>query len=94
MLEKVANKVFVQSGEVVACQLDGGMALLDMRSSNYYRLNFTASLIWEWIGEGADIQSLVTKMVSEFEVGYELCSSDVIATVAAFYEAGLVESTD
>ena len=82
---------YQQAKDVVACDIDGGKALLDMRSSNYYKLNTSAALIWDWVGEGATIGELTDKMVGEFDVEAQDCIEDVEAVVESFVKAGLLE---
>jgi hypothetical protein len=88
MIETVRFKHGV---DVVACDIDGGKALLDMKSSNYYKLNRSAALVWDWVGEGADISELTDKMVGEFDVEPDECIADVRAVLESFVGAGLLE---
>jgi hypothetical protein len=83
-----------QVSDVVACTLDGGNALLDLSSSNYYTLNGSAAMIWEWIGSGATVPELVERMLETFDVDRETCVTDVEAVVASFREARLVVEVD
>lgn len=80
--------------EIVSCNLDGGSALLDMSTSNYYKLNNSAAMIWQFIGDGATVSSLIERMLAEFEVEREQCAADVESVVASFMEAGLVVQVD
>lgn len=84
------DALIVCGGEVVACELEGGKALLDLGTSSYFRLNATAALIWEWLADGMTMASLVDRMLDEFDVEKDVVSRDVEAIVGAFAEAGLV----
>ena len=79
-----------QAPDVVACTLEGGNALLDLASSNYYTLNGSAAMIWEWLGSGATVAELIDRMLETFDVEREVCADDVQAVVASFEDAGLV----
>lgn len=92
-MERIDDTVrIVHASDVVACDLDGGKALLDMNSSNYYRLNGSASMIWEWIGDGATLAELIDRMLQEYDVERDECEKDVEAVVSSFIKAGLLES--
>lgn len=84
--------IYHHRADVVACELEGGKALLDLESSNYFKLNDTAALIWEWIGEGASVAQLIHKITDRFDIGEEECAQDVEAIVSSFEENGLVDS--
>lgn len=81
-----------QAENVVACELEGGKALLDLSTSNYYKLNETAALVWEWIGAGATVSSLVERMMDSYDVSQDECTADVEAIIADFRDSGLVEA--
>lgn len=88
------GKHLVHAPDVVSCQLDGGSALLDLASSDYYRLNGTAATIWNCIGEGLAFREIVEQVLSEYEVEREQCVSDVEAIISAFIQADLVVVAD
>ncbi len=85
---------FSQTSDVVACNLDGGKALLDMASSNYYQLNGTAALLWELIGEGSSVVQVAEQMLEKFEVDRSQCLADTKEVIGSFEEAGLVLRLD
>lgn len=77
---------------VVACELDDGRALLDLNESQYYRLNHTAAIVWEWLEQGSkSIDELTIKMLSRFDVEECTCRADLAIMLKSFSEAGLIE---
>jgi hypothetical protein len=84
----------LHAADVVACQLDGGNALLDLASSDYYRLNGTAATVWDGIGEGLAVPQIVERILSEYDVEQDQCASDVDAIISALLDAGLVVVAD
>lgn len=80
--------------DVVACEIEGGAALLDMATNNYLKLNSTASLIWNWLEEGLDYNSITEKMCEIYDVSPERCRQDVLTMFDQFEEAGLLVSND
>lgn len=85
---------FRHAPDVVACELDGGNALLDLASSDYYRLNGTAAAVWDGIGEGSTVAQLIERILSEFDVERDQCASDVKTIISALLDAGLVVVAD
>ena len=83
-----------QAPDVVACSLESGNALLDLSSINYYSLNGSAAIIWEWIGSGTTISELVEQMLEAYDVDRETCVVDIQSIVASFEQAGLVVRGD
>ncbi len=82
--------VIVPRGDVVACDIEGGRALLDLQSSKYYKLNSTASFLWNAIGERASVDRLCERLLENYDVDTEHCLPDVIAILQSFEKAGLV----
>ncbi len=85
---------FSQAADVVACNLDGGKALLDMATSNYYQLNGTAAMLWELIGDGMRVADIADHMFEQFEVERSQCLADAKRVIGAFLEADLVLRVD
>lgn len=88
------GRQFGHAPDVVACKLDGGNALLDLASSDYYRLNGTAATIWECIGEGLAVPQIIERVLAEYEVNYDQCLSDVEAIIRSLLQANLVVVAD
>lgn len=82
--------VVVSRDDVVACELEGGSALLDLQSSKYYKLNGSASFLWESIEGRASVDQLCQKMLANYDVDTEHCLSDVITILQSFEKAGLI----
>lgn len=88
-----ANAFYTSHEEVVACDLDDGRALLDLRKSKYYKLNNTGALVWEWLEEGATIDTLAEKMMEQFSVEDAQCRADINGILSSFLDAGLIEQS-
>lgn len=89
------NAIFSTCENVVACELDDGRALLDLTESQYYKLNRTGAIVWEWLEEeSASIDQLTTKMLARFEVEEAICRADLASILSTFLEAGLVEQAN
>lgn len=79
--------------DVVACDLDGGKALLDLQTSQYIKLNETAALIWQWIGEELSPNEMLDEMMAKYDVDEAECREDIESLIGSLKEAGLVEES-
>ncbi|AKH42782.1 Coenzyme PQQ synthesis protein D (PqqD) [Croceibacterium atlanticum] len=79
--------------DVVACDLQGGKALLDLRTSKYIKLNETAALIWQWIGEHKTRDEMLAAMVETYDVDEAECRADIESLIGSMKEAGLIEES-
>lgn len=85
------DAVFLRSEDVVFCELEGGSALLDLRSSTYFRLNETANFIWERLGDsGKSADEIADKVVETYSVEKEECLPDVLAILTEMHNAKLI----
>ena len=86
-----ASTLFSQSEHVVACDLDGGKALLDLRESQYYKLNPTAALVWDHLATPSTIADLVKMITDRFEVEAERAQNDIEAILTRFQDSNMIE---
>lgn len=84
-------KAFVRSEDVVSCELEGGSALLDLRSSTYFRLNETANFLWEQLGDASlSADELADRISQTYSVSKAECLPDVLAVLAELQDSKLV----
>ena len=81
----------VADADVFSCELAGGKALLDLRTSTYYSINAVGAFVWDRLQTPSTIETIGDAMVAEFEVETERCLSDLRALVIRFADAGLVQ---
>lgn len=62
--------------------LEGEIIALDMRSSNYLRLNASGAVLWKLLSSGTTRQQLVSALTT----GYGLRAADASSDVDAFIE--------
>jgi len=72
----------VEQGEVVA---------LDLRSSEYFTLNGSATVLWHLLAGGANRQQLADALVTDFEISAERALQDVDDFLAACARANLLQ---
>jgi hypothetical protein len=80
----------VADPDVFSCELAGGKALLDLRSSTYYSINSVGAFVWERLAAPITVSQLHSAMIDEFDVEPERCLADLKALVQQFAAAGLV----
>jgi hypothetical protein len=90
MTIKLATMV-KQSAEQVSCNLNGEIAILNLKSTLYFGLDEVGACIWEAIGEPRKVSDLCKWVLDRYDVGEEQCQADVIEFVGRLDEAGLIE---
>lgn len=85
-----AGKMYVARQDIVASDIGGDWALLDMESSLYYTLNETGAAVWNAMQVPATIDALVSVVTERFSVSDEVCRLDVEALLVDLEKSGLV----
>lgn len=85
-----ANESYVQAENVVSCDYEGGKALLDLEKSSYFKLNNSATLIWNWLESPVTLDKLVEHMTDVFEIDVSTCKADVSKILSDFLQSKLV----
>ena len=78
--------------EVLARRLPGGAVLVHMRTNRIFELNETGARIWELLSEGLDQQTLLNRLVEEFDVDSERAAKEVAAVLDQLGREGLVNA--
>lgn len=78
---------------VVSCELDGEVAILNMNDGVYYGLNPIGTIIWKLIEmeNCVDITKIVEMILDEYEVNKDTCHKDIIELVEQLVKNGLVQ---
>ena len=79
---------------VVACELDGGSALLNFETSTYFTLNEVGSFIWSAVQQPITIDELVSRITGAYDVPAETCRADLDRLLGRMAEAGIVAIGD
>lgn len=83
--------VVVADKDVFSCELAGGQALLDLRSSTYYSINSVGSHVWELLQQPIAVADIRRSVTETFEVEDARAGADIQALLSQFTEAGLVQ---
>lgn len=80
-----------QSTEQVSCNLNGEIAILNLKSTLYFGLDEVGACIWEAMDEPRKVSELCKRVLERFDVEQQRCQVDVIEFVGRLSEAGLIE---
>jgi hypothetical protein len=86
-----SGQAFKHAPHAASRRIDDEGVVLDLRTSVYYSLNETARLVWEGLGEGCSIESIVKKLGSEFDENLKQIERDVEAVVKQLRQHELIE---
>ena len=72
-------------------RMDDQVIVADMRSGHYFGLDGIGARLWELIGEHLDLDTIVERLYSEYEVSMEVLRRDVGELLQELVRRGLVE---
>ncbi len=76
--------------EVIAKRLDNTMVLVHLPTSNIFELNETGTRIWELVCEGLEAGTIVSRLITEFDVDREQAGAQVRELVSRLQANGLI----
>lgn len=85
----VESKIAQIPGNIVS-DMDGEKVMLNIENGKYYNLGELGGAIWELIKEPISIDSLIMKLLSEYEVEKIECEKHVISFLKELYSEGLI----
>lgn len=94
------NSVLVVSQDQVSANLssnsDESVIILSLKDGVYYELKEIGSHVWNLIQQPCSFQSILEKLLEEYDVNSEQCEADLLSLVESLAKFGLVEiqSTD
>jgi len=80
--------------DLSARNVEGEMVILDKRSGKIHQLNSTASFVWNKLDGRRSIPAIVSDMVQEFDVEFEIARADVARVVSDLVRLELVTTSD
>ena len=80
-----------QSAEQISCNLNGEIAILNLKTALYFGLDEVGACIWEAMDEPRKVSELCERVLGRFDVGEEQCRADVLVFLRRLNEAGLIE---
>jgi len=76
----------------ISSDLDGEVVILDMESGKYHGLDTTGTRIWELLEDPITFDEIVLKLMTEYSVEQEQCTTDVKEFIYQMMDSGLVEA--
>lgn len=83
---------WMASSNVVYCDLENSVALLDTDRNVYFALDGIGPFIWEYIIAGASVNSLSNEVLSAFDVDKATAHADISEIIQKMAGAGLIEA--
>ena len=82
--------VYKAIAEALVATLSDGAVLLNLQTKRYFSLNETGTRIWEMVQQTADEETIVTTLVSEYEVDEPMARAEVRRILDELLEAQLI----
>ncbi len=82
---------FVRSGSPLTAEVDGELVMLDPQTSKYFGLDAVGHRIWDLLEAPTTLDDVVGRLIGEYDVDADRCSTEVAALVDDLVDAGLVE---
>jgi hypothetical protein len=84
------SSVIAADPEVVWCEMEGGAALLDLRSSTYFSINETGATLWTLLDRPRSFDDIRGEMLDRYDVDPSELDADLRAMLAEMATSGLV----
>jgi len=82
------------SSEVLFQDIEGEAVLLDLSSGQYFGLNEVGTRFWQHARELDDVDTIVARLLEEFEVEESVLEEDLEGFLGEMREAGLLTLTE
>jgi hypothetical protein len=80
-----------RSTDLICREVDGKLVGLDLRSSRYFSLNPTGTLLWRLLENGTQPDAMVDALVTEHQIDPETAAADVQAFIDSLHDQELLE---
>jgi hypothetical protein len=83
---------FSAEPDVMACTFGDGLALLDLRSGQYFALNAVGAFVWEQMAQPVGLAALCEAVTQRYDVTDERCRQDLHALLGGMEKANLIKA--
>lgn len=83
---------YVVSPDCVACDVEGGIAILNLKTNLYFGLDEVGAEVWGLLQEPTSLPELALSISSNFEVEPDVCQADIAHLLDQMANSGLVVS--
>jgi hypothetical protein len=77
--------------DVLSCDLDGEVAILNLRTGDYYGLDDVGASVWRLVHEPRSVAEIIDGITAEYDVDPAQCKKDVIELIQDLAGHSLVE---
>lgn len=81
----------VRTLEELSCELDGEIAILNLKSKLYFGLTDVSAMIWRALETPQSFDEIVAAVTTQYDVDAEQCREDLGVFLSILKERGLVE---
>lgn len=74
--------------------LCGEKVMVDFGKGNYYMLKGVANDIWDLLEENIKVETIIAKLLEEYEVDRETCESSTLKFLQDLEELGFIKGID
>ncbi len=89
-MDSVKTRSVIASKDCAACAFGDGIAVLDLKTNQYFTLNPVAAAVWSGLETGASEDELVDRVLADFSVDRDTCARDVSHLIDTLARVGLV----
>ncbi len=80
-----------KSPDQISCELDGEVAILNLKSTLYFGLDRVGATVWDALDEPKTAADLCRAVLDRFDVADDRCREDVLELLTRLNKAGLIE---
>jgi len=88
------NSTVVATMDQVSSDLQGEVAILDLKAGVYYGLDEVGARIWNLLREPKTVSEIRDELLQEYDVEADRCERDLLALLQRLADEGLVEVED
>lgn len=81
---------FIQNKSIVQSKIGEEVVMLDMDSGFYFGLNSVASVIWGLLAEEIGFETLIDRLMSQFDVERSICEVDTQELLDQMLEKNII----
>jgi hypothetical protein len=91
MAEITLKSIISAKKEIVAADMDGDTVMMSIEAGKYYNLGKMGGVIWGMIAEPVSVETVVVKLLEQYEVKREQCETEVLSFLNEMDKEGLLE---
>jgi hypothetical protein len=76
---------------VVSCELDGEVAILNVQTGEYYGLDEVSALVWRMMSQPHTLGEIIREITCEYDVAPQQCEDDLVSLLGKLANYGLIE---